>query len=180
VASQQTLPADLAETIARCDAALGRVERLRDEVNVLRLSSDPAAQFATALFDLELAQQGDPEAREGLVEIADALLVYWREGTGAELAALHPALEGLWASASSLLVGFEMQRFEHAVATCWRLRRDPSTLGVAIEGLLPQGNRRVEFARCLYPPRAGAPGRRGQSRGVRPPGLAAGRGLPGP
>lgn len=150
MSSQQTLPADLAETIARCDEASGRVDRLRDEVNVLRLASDPAAQFATALFDLELAQQGDPEARERLVEVADALLVYWREGTGAELAALHPALEGLWASASSLLVGFEVQRFEHAVATCWRLRRDPSTLGVAIEGLLPQGNRRVEFARCLY------------------------------
>jgi hypothetical protein len=157
LSSQEPLPDDVAETIARCADALGDLDRLRDELHVLRLSSDPRGQFATSLFDLERARRGDAEAREQLTEVADALLVFWREGTGEDLAQLHPALEELWASAASLLANFEARRFERAAAACWAARgdlpsanSDMSALAEAIEGLQPEGNRRVEFARCLY------------------------------
>ena len=90
---------------------MGDLDRLRDELHGLRLSSDPRAQFATALFDLDRARRGDPEARSELIDVADRLLVFWREGSGVEFARLHPELEELWASATSLLVSFEQKRF---------------------------------------------------------------------
>lgn len=138
------------QTIARCVEAMGDLDRLRDELHGLRLSSDPRAQFATALFDLDRAQRGDPEARNELIDVADRLLVFWREGSGLELAKGIPELEELWASAASLLVSFEQKRFKKALRTCWEGRGNPSLLKEAIEELQPSGNRRVEFARCLY------------------------------
>lgn len=138
------------QTIARCVEAMGDLDRLRDELHGLRLSSDPRAQFATALFDLDRAQRGDPEARNELIDVADRLLVFWREGSGLELAAGIPELEELWASAASLLVSFEQKRFKKALRTCWDERSNPTLLKDAIEELQPTGNRRVEFARCLY------------------------------
>jgi hypothetical protein len=144
------LPEDLANSIARCVDAVGDLDRLRDELHALRLSSDPRAQFATALFDLDRARRGDPEARNELIDVADRLLVFWREGSGAEYAALHPGLESLWDSATALLVSFEQKRFKKALAECWERRANASLLQEAIERLEPSGNRRVEFARCLY------------------------------
>lgn len=126
------------------------LDRLREELHGLRLSSDPRAQFATALFDLDRAQRGDPEARNELIDVADRLLLFWRDGTGLELAQGIPELEELWASAASLLISFEQKRFKKALTNCWESRANPSLLKEAIEELQPTGNRRVEFARCLY------------------------------
>ncbi len=123
---------------------------LRDEVGQLRQHPDETAQFATALFDLERARRGDPDARMQLLGVADQLLVFWRERTGDALADTHPALGPLWAHASALLVSFEMKRFKKALDACWEARTDAALLQVAIEGLVPAGNRRVEFAACLY------------------------------
>ncbi len=146
----EPLPDDVAETIARCADAVEDLVRLKDELHVLRLSSDPRAQFSASLFDLERARRGDPEAREVMLEVADSLLVFWREGTGDELANVHPVLAELWASAASMLATFEVKRFERALADCWAARTDPPSLLAAMDALLPEGNRRVEFARCLY------------------------------
>lgn len=129
---------------------MGDLDRLRDELHGLRLSSDPRAQFATALFDLDRARRGDPEARNELIDVADRLLVFWHEGSGVEFAKMHPELEELWASATSLLVSFEQKRFKKALAQCWENRSNVTLLQEAIEELEPVGNRRVEFARCLY------------------------------
>lgn len=144
------LSEDVTETIGRCARAVGDLEQLKNEVHELRLSSDPHAQFATALFELELARRGDPDARAVMLSVADSLLVFWREGTGEELAKAHPVLEDLWVSASTLLASFEVKRLERALAACWDARADAALLAVAIEDLQPEGNRRVEFARCLY------------------------------
>lgn len=141
---------EVLSSIARCVEAMGDLDRLRDELHGLRLSSDPRAQFATALFDLDRARRGDPEARNELIDVADRLLVFWREGSGVEFARVHPELEELWASATSLLVSFEQKRFNKALRACWESRSNVTMLKEAIEELQPAGNRRVEFARCLY------------------------------
>lgn len=85
-----------------------------------------------------------------MLEVADALLVFWRQGTGEELAQVNPVLGELWESAASLLASFEVKRFERSLSACWEARTDAARLAVAIEDLQPEGNRRVEFARCLY------------------------------
>ena len=129
---------------------LENLSELRTEVHRLRSQPGETALFAAALFDLERARRGDAEARTQLLEVADSLLVYWREHTGDGLADSHPALGPLWASASALLVSFEVKRFKRALDGCWEARSDAALLQVAIAGLLPAGNRRVEFAACLY------------------------------
>lgn len=147
---ESPLPDDIAESIARCVDAMADLDRLRDELHALRLSSDPRAQFATALFDLDRARRGDPQARTELIDVSDRLLVFWHEGSGHELARLHPGLEELWASAASLLVSFEQKRFKKALNECWEHRTNAALLQERIQALQPTGNRRVEFARCLY------------------------------
>ena len=141
---------DILDAISRCAAAMDDEAQLRDELHVLRLSSDPLAHFATSLIDLERARRGDPEARAAVPEVAESLLVFWNDGDGPELAQTHPFLQGLWAAASSLLERFELGRLDEALFDCWKARTDAGRLTVAIEELLPEGNRRVEFARCLY------------------------------
>ncbi len=136
--------------IARCAAVLEDLGALRSEVGELRKHTEQTALFATALFDLERARRGDPDARTQLLEVADSLLVFWRERTGDALADSHPALGPLWANASALLVSFEVKRFKRALDACWEARGDAALLQLAIDGLLPVGNRRVEFAACLY------------------------------
>jgi hypothetical protein len=49
-----------------------------------------------------------------------------------------------------LLATFEVKRFERALGECWAARADVPGLLAAVTGLHPEGNRRVEFARCLY------------------------------
>ena len=129
---------------------LGDLNLLRDEVGELRKHTEQTALFATALFDLERARRGDPDARMQLLEVADSLLVFWRERTGDALAGTHPALGPLWAHASELLISFEVKRFKRALDACWEARGDAALLQVAIAGLQPAGNRRVDFAACLY------------------------------
>lgn len=141
---------DVAETIDRCAAAVRDLDALRETLHELRLSSDPRAQFATALFDLDRARRGDPEARTTMLQVADALLAFWREGTGEELAAGHPELTRLWNEAASLLVTFEEKRLARLLQACWDAREDAALLKVAVADLQPDGYRRVEFARCLY------------------------------
>jgi hypothetical protein len=123
---------------------------LRTEVHRLRAQPGETALFAAALFDLERARRGDTEARTQLLEVADSLLVFWRDRSGDGLADSHPALGPLWATASALLISFEVKRFTRALDACWEARGDAATLQVAIQGLQPPGNRRVEFAACLY------------------------------
>lgn len=141
---------EVAETIDRCAAVVRDLDALRDALHELRLSSDARAQFATALFDLDRARRGDPEARTTMLQVADALLVFWREGTGEELAAGHPELTRLWNEAAGLLVTFEEKRLARLLKACWDARADAALLQVAVADLQPDGVRRVEFARCLY------------------------------
>jgi len=141
---------EVAQTIDRCAAVVQDLDALKDALHELRLSSDPRAQFATALFDLDRARRGDSEARTTMLQVADALLVFWREGTGEELAAAHPELARLWREASALLITFEEKRLSKLLTACWDAREDAALLKVAVEDLQPDGYRRVEFARCLY------------------------------
>lgn len=146
----EDFPSDILDSISRCAAVMGDDACLQDELHVLRLSSDPLAHFATSLIELERARRGVPGAREELGELAESLLLFWRDASGPKLAVAHPFLEDLWERAASLLAAFDAQRFNQALAACWGSRTDAGHLTVAIEELLPEGSRRVEFARCLY------------------------------
>lgn len=144
------LPVELSQSIERCAAALGDLTRLKGEVAVLKSSGDGMAHFASALFELELARQGDAESRSHLSHLAEMLMIFWRDGSGDELSRLHPALQTLWLSVAPMLVQFELRRFDTALVNCWKVKDDPRALSRAIEALEPDGNRRVEFARCVY------------------------------
>ncbi len=144
------LAEDLSRSIARCADALGDLPRLKLELAQLRATGDGIAHFATALFELELARQGDAESRANLTHLADMLLLFWRDGSGDSLARVHPALDSLWHSVAPMLVQFELKRFELDLAMCWKVRSQPHELIAAVENLEPQGHKRVEFARCLY------------------------------
>jgi hypothetical protein len=144
------LPIELSRSIERCAAALGDLTRLKTEVNTLKSSGDGLAHFASALFELELAREGDTESRGHLSKLAEVLLVFWRDGSGDELSRLHPSLQTLWLSVAPMLVQFEMRRFDASLAACWKQRDDTNALLRAVEELEPEGNRRVEFARCIY------------------------------
>ena len=136
--------------VDRCAAALEDLALLADAVAQLREHPEPTAQFAAALFDLERARRGDLEARAQLSQVAEELLVFWRERSGDGLADAHPALGPLWTQASALLISFEVKGFKRALDACWEARGDAARLQAAIVGLAPAGNRRVEFAACLY------------------------------
>lgn len=146
----QQLPVELSHSIERCAAALGDVTRLKTEVGVLKATGDGLAHFVAALFELELARQGDPESRGHLSQLAEVLLVFWRDGSGDDISRRHPSLQSLWLSVAPMLVQFEMRRFDTALVTCWKLRDDTRALQRAIHDLEPVGNKRVEFARCVY------------------------------
>ncbi len=148
----QVLPlsTEVVDAIGRCAQVLDEPDRLKEEVAQLRSLEGEPASFATALFELERARRGDPEARQALSTIAEHLLGFWQDRRGDSLASQHPALELLWADASALLISFEVKRFARALESCWEARGDAERLALAIDALLPEGNRRVEFARCLY------------------------------
>ncbi len=146
----QQLPVELSHSIERCAAALSDVTRLKREVGALKASGDGLAHFVAALFELELARQGDPESRGHLSQLAEVLLVFWRDGSGDDISRRHPALHSLWLSVAPMLVQFEMRRFDAALVSCWKLRDDTRALERAVHELEPAGNRRVEFARCVY------------------------------
>lgn len=150
MAALQQLPAQLTECIERCAAALGDVPRLKAEVTALKQTGDGIAHFASALFELELARQGDVESRLNITELAEVLLVFWSDGSGDELSRLHPALESQWRAVAPMLVQFELRRLEMVLGMCWKHRADPQQLARDLDDLQPEGNRRVEFARCLY------------------------------
>lgn len=124
--------------------------RLKQELHHLRATGDGIAHFATALFELELARQGDAETRTNISHLAEMLLLFWRDGSGDSLARVHPALDSLWKSVAPMLVQFELKRFELDLAVCWKLRGNTQQLITAVENLEPDGHKRVEFARCLY------------------------------
>ena len=144
------LSVELSLSIERCAAALGDPTRLKDEVNALKASGDGMAHFASALFELELAREGDAESRGHISHLAEVLLVFWRDGSGDDLSRVHPSLQSLWLSCAPMLVQFEMRRFDMALVACWKNKDDPPKLARAITDLEPTGNRRVEFARCIY------------------------------
>lgn len=144
------LPDELSQSIARCADALGDMPRLKQELHHLRATGDGIAHFATALFELELARQGDVETRTNISHLAEMLLLFWRDGSGDTLARVHPALDDLWKSVAPMLVQFELKRFELDLAVCWKLRGDKQQLIAAVDNLEPDGHKRVEFARCLY------------------------------
>lgn len=141
---------ELSRCIARCADALGDVPRLKTELHALRATGDGIAHFATALFELELARQGDADSRANLSHLAEMLLLFWRDGSGDSLARVHPALDELWKSVAPMLVQFELKRFELDLTVCWKARSDTRALKAAIQELAPDGHKRVEFARCLY------------------------------
>lgn len=141
---------EVATAIERCATVVGDLDALKDALHELRLSSDDRAQFATALFDLDRARRGAADARLTMLLVADALLAFWREGTGEALATQHPVLQRLWHEASELLKTFEDKRLERLLQACWDARADATALLEAVAELQPDGVRRVEFARCLY------------------------------
>ncbi|MFT3840974.1 MAG: hypothetical protein QM723_28545 [Myxococcaceae bacterium] len=144
------VPHAVVDAIARCAQVLDEPDRLKAEVQTLREFDGDAATFAVALFELERARRGDPEARQAIGAVAQSLLAFWQDKRGDEIATSHPALETLWADASALMVSFEVKRFDQVLKTCWEVRAEAEPLSEAIEQLKPDGNRRVEFAKCLY------------------------------
>lgn len=144
------VPHAVVDAIARCALVLDEPDRLKAEVQQLREFEGDAATFAVALFELERARRGDPEARQAIGSVAQSLLAFWQDKRGDEIATSHPALETMWADASALMVSFEVKRFDQALKTCWEVRAEAEPLLEAIDQLKPDGNRRVEFARCLY------------------------------
>lgn len=138
------------EAIARCIKVLRNSAALRDATHELRLSSDPRAVFAAALFDLERAKRGEEDARQDMALIADTLLTFFRDGSGTELSATHIVLTKLWSEAARMVLAFEQRQTERALNACWAARDDKDALAAAIEQLQPEGQRHVEFARCLY------------------------------
>ncbi len=140
---------EVAEGIHRCAVVAGDLVALRDATHELRLSSDPRAQLAAALFDLDRARRGDAEARRTMAQVADALLLFWRDGTGETLAAGHPELVRLWDATRALLATFDAQRLAQALRSCWDARGDVDALTAAVAAI-PSSTRRMDFARCLY------------------------------
>jgi hypothetical protein len=143
-------PPAVASAIARCAESLLDVDRLRGEVNVLKGMQGELATFSAALFELECAKRGDPDARSNMLDTADRLLTFWRDKSGDLLAAAHPTLSQLWSDASALLISFEKKRVGRALSACWEARTDAALLERALQDLTPAGDRRVEFATCLY------------------------------
>lgn len=144
------LPDVLTQSIERCAGALGDTTRLKSEVQKLKATGEGVAHFASALFELELAREGDADSRKHLSHLAEVLLVFWRDGSGDALARLHPAMQSLWLSVAPMLVQFESRQFDQALTKCWKHRAEPNLLLVHIDALQPAGNKRVEFARCIY------------------------------
>jgi hypothetical protein len=140
----------IAVSIGRCADSLLDVDRLRGETNALKVLTGELASFAAALFELECAKKGDPDARANMLVTADQLLQFWRDKSGDSLATAHPTLSQLWTDASALLISFEKKRLERALTACWEGRTDAALLQQALRDLTPQGDRRVEFATCLY------------------------------
>jgi hypothetical protein len=141
---------EVVASIAHCAQLLHDAPALKTEVHRLRLSSEPHARLAVALFDLELARLGDEQARRHLPNTSDDLLVFWRAEESSELASIHPRLSQLWSNAAEMLKNFDKLRFRGALAACFESRANATDLMDAIELLEPAGNPRVEFARCLY------------------------------
>ncbi|MBL8957067.1 MAG: hypothetical protein JNK82_40210 [Myxococcaceae bacterium] len=136
--------------ISRCAESLLDVDRLRGETNALKSQTGELATFAAALFELECAKKGDPDARANMLVTADQLLQFWRDRSGDQLAAAHPTLSQLWTDASALLISFEGKRIDRALKACFEARQDAALLQAAMLHLTPAGDRRVEFATCLY------------------------------
>ncbi len=140
----------VATSIGRCAESLLDVDRLRGETNALKAQAGELATFAAALFELECAKQGDPDARANMLDTADSLLQFWRDRSGDQLAAAHPTLSQLWTDASALLISFEHKRIDRALKACFDARGEAGLLQAAMLNLTPAGDRRVEFATCLY------------------------------
>ena len=144
------LPPEIRQSIDQCAEALGNVSRLKEEVRLLRDTGDGVANFAVALFELELAREGDAQSRAHITHLAEVLLVFWHDGSGDALARLHPAMQQLWTSVAPMLVQFEMRQFDQALQRCWKVRTQPSELAQAVAALEPEGHKRVEFSKCVY------------------------------
>ena len=84
---------EVSRSIERCAAALGDLARLKTEVHALKATGDGLAHFASALFELEMAREGDSESRSHLSHLAEVLMVFWQDGSGDEISRLHPALQ---------------------------------------------------------------------------------------
>ena len=151
------MPRPTAEGNARVDALIARCADLRKDLGaqklqlgLLRSLPDSRAAFAVALFELERARHGDPDARAALSEVAASLLESWHDGRAEEYARSHPVLVGLWSDAAALLARFEAQRFRLALDACWEARADVAELERRVQALGGGEARRAEFARCLY------------------------------
>lgn len=141
---------ELNQLVGRCAAALSEVPRLKQELQTLKESGDESAAFAIALFELELARRGDSETRSSITHLAQKLLGFWRDGSGERASHGHATLRALWLSVTPMLMQFEARRFDLALVACWKHRQEPAELQRVISNLQPEGEQRVEFARCLY------------------------------
>src|SRR5437016_3681064 len=118
----------IAVCIGRCAESMLDVDRLRGETNALKAYPGELATFAAALFELECAKRGDPDARANMLDTADQLLQFWRAKSGDLLAAAHPTLSQLWVDASQMLISFEKKRLDRALSACWEARGDATLL----------------------------------------------------
>lgn len=136
--------------ISRCVDARTDADRLRTEVDELKALGHPRASFAAALFELDRARKGDPDARAAMLDVADSLLTFWKDDSGRALASSHPVLEELWGDATRLLSGFHQKRFQRQLDGLWEARGDAALLKQRVDELGVDDDRRAEFARCLY------------------------------
>lgn len=151
LAQQPSPPADQVEQqIVRCAEAIKDTAALSPQLEKLRALNHPRAEFAAALFDLELARAGDAQAKAHLATTAQTLLAVWRNKQVTELIGENATLLALWDEASALLAQFEVSLFSNALTRCYPARGDAAKLAEEMQRLRPVGNRRVEFALCLY------------------------------
>ncbi len=140
----------LAQSIATCFEAKADAQALRDTLPALQVRPEEEAQLACSLLKLQLARLGDEVERTRLQSTAARLLEWYRSGEGARLSQATPELAALWVEAAATLASFEARRFSLALKDCWAARDDLAALEMAIGGLSPDGDARVEFARCLF------------------------------
>lgn len=145
-----TSPEIVDAQISRCAEARSDVDRLKAEVDELKALAHPRAAFAAALFELDRARKGDPDARASILDVADSLLAFWKDKSGSLLASSHPALEELWSDAVKLLSGFHQKRFQRQLDGLWEARADARLLAERVAELGQDDDPRAEFARCLY------------------------------
>ena len=116
----------------------------------LRQDEQPFSQCAAALLSFELAIRGDPIAKSNLALTIEQLLRFRNDDHVMAQVKGRAALFNIWDRAESLILSFRRKRLSEKLNACWQSKSDQTLLQQAIDDLQPAGERRVEFAKCLY------------------------------